>query len=389
MGKQKSALFWICLLSTMAAVGTHIYLTNHHYSFKFGENVQENICNINSTVNCNRTTASQYSEVFGIPVAIFGGLINFFLLGLLLAFKFPVVARSTQEKLAGPIRLISLGILVTSLVMGFLSYVVLKTVCPACTVAYVLSLITFITAFMMTKGRPWHTPLDFKVYPVMVGFVAILAFIIHSNKVRSYGGTERLEMTELQFNQWKQTPQASIEPIGTPNKKANPNAKMHMVEYADFLCPHCATAYPVIHNFVISHPDVEFNFQAFPLDGECNSAIGYSEGTRCLLARVSYCATEQGLAWKTQSWIFENQSNLMSKSKVKEELEENVEKLGLDNEKLQTCLESEETKKIIRQQAKQGQDAGVKGTPSLFVNGRKIPGGITIPILEKIYQHLN
>ncbi len=387
MGKQRSAIFWICLISTLAAIGTHIYLTNHHYSFKFGQNVQENICNINSTVNCNRTTASQYSEVFGIPVAIFGGLINFFLLSLLVLFKFPIIDRKTQSQLGGIIRVISAGIFITSLVMGFLSYFVLQTVCPACTLAYVLSLITLITSFALTKGTPWHSPLDYKLYPGILIALSVLALIIHSNKVRSYGGSEQLEMTKLQFQQWQNTPQVTIKPIGVQNS-SNPNSKVQIVEYADFLCPHCATVFPILHNFIITHPDVEFIFQSFPLDGECNSAIGYSEGTRCLLARLSYCASNQGIGQKTQSWIFENQRNLLSKERVNSAIKENIAQLGLNEDELNTCLNDDETQKIIREQSKQGQDVGVKGTPTVFINGKKIPGGVTIPILEKIYQEL-
>ncbi len=387
-GKNSQLAFWICFFCTLAAVGTHVYLTNHHYSFKYGQVANESICNVSETINCNRTTASAYSEVMGIPVAIFGGLINFALLCLLVAFRFPVVSDETRQGLGGPIKLIALGIFATSLVMGGLSYFVLHTICPACTLAYALSLVVLVTAWMITSEHPLFSSGNLKLYPILaVGLVAA-AFFFHHNTLRQYGGKERIEFMELQLDDWKNASVKTITPVEPIVMNPNPSAKMKMVEFADFLCGHCANAYPVIHNFVKAHPDVEFSFQAWPLDGECNSAIPNAEGTRCLLARVSHCAGQQGKPWKTQSWIFENQRDLLSKDQVKAKLKQEIPNLGLDSDALMTCVDSEAAREAIRAQSKLGADLNINGTPSLFVNGKKVSAGFSIPLLEMIYQEV-
>ena len=388
MNKKAQILFWICFLSTMAAIGTHYYLTNHHYNFKYGQVASESICNVSDVVNCNRTTSSDYSEVFGVPVSILGGLMNFVFLCLLVGFRFPVVGKKTQESLASTLRLMSLGIFAVSVVMAIISYVLLKTVCPACTAAYAFSIIGFVTTWMMTSGKPLFTPFDFKFIPATMAVVMAFGFFIHHNSMRKFGGKERLEFTKLQFNDWKNYPAKNITPVSPLVMNPSSDAKIKMVEFADFLCGHCANAFPTIHAFAKSHPDVEFSFQAWPLDGECNKAIPHSEGTRCLLARVSHCAGKQNAAWKTQKWIFENQRSLMTKDSVTQGLKNKVNDLGLNEEQMMSCIDSEEAREAIRGQANLGAEIGISGTPALYINGKKVPNGFSIPLFEKIYREI-
>ena len=388
--KKSSVLFWICALSLVAAVGTHIYLTNHHYKVKFGLMGDEGgLCNISETVNCDRTSASSYSEVLGIPVSILGGVLNLLLLGLLLAFRFPIVSPKTQEQLKSPLRLISLGIFATSLVMGAISYFVLHAICPACTTAYALSLVTVVTAFMITPKAPLFSMANVKLYGGLAISLFVVSYITHLSTQSEYGGSEVLKMVEYQLNDWKAKPSKSLNPVSPLVMHPEPGSKMKMVEFADFLCGHCAKAFPIIHKFAKSHPDVEFSFQAFPLDGECNSAIQTARGTSCFLARASHCAGQQTDPWKVQEWMFKNQAKLLSTESAKQMFAENAESLGFDNEMLMACTDNEETREIIRQQAKLGVDVGVNGTPSLYINGKKVPSGFSIPLLQKIYQYVS
>lgn len=386
MNKKATWIFAICLISTLAAIGTHIYLTQNHYDTKFGQLKDGGICNINESVNCTRTTLSIYSEVFGIPVSIFGGLVSLGFLLLLLAYRFPFLGTSVQQKLNGSLRLISLGIFAVSVVMAILSYGVLQTVCPGCSLAYALSLITLVTIWMMTDKAPLFSMFDLKL--LLGGGLAILlvAWITHNNMLAKYGGAEILKLIELQLKDWERSPEKSITPINPVVMNPNPEAKMKIVEFADFLCGHCANAYPIIHGFMKQHSDVEFSYQAWPLDGECNPAIPQSNGTSCFLARMSHCAFEQGAPWKMQEYIFGNQRKLFTKDMAELNLKEEAPKMGLDYDKLVSCADSEETRETIRKQAQLGSELKINGTPSIFVNGKKINGHLTIPLFEQLYQ---
>lgn len=387
MSAKSKRLFLITFIVTIAAIATHVYLTQHHYQFKYGESTEAGICNINSTVNCETTTASSYSEIFGIPVSIFGGLVNLAFLFLLILYRFPLVQRPTQIAIGSLLKIMALAIFAVSVVMAIISYGLLHTLCPACSTAYVLSLISLVTTWMMISEKaPLFSAIHLKIYAILAGFILFFAFMIHKSNMRSYGGDEMNEIMQLQLEQWQNTPAKNFTPINAITMNPNPSAKIKVVEFADYLCGHCAHAYPIIHEFMELHSDVEFSFQAWPLDGACNKAIPNAEGTRCLLARLAQCADRQGQAWKTQEWIFENQRQLLSQDQVKNKLKEKASDLNLDYDKLFTCAESSEIRDIIRDQANVGTSLDISGTPSLFINGKKVPGGFSVPLLNKIYR---
>lgn len=388
MSKKPQLLFWICVLSTMAAIGAHIYLTNHHYEFKYGSAAAEGLCNINETFNCNKTTISQYSEVFGVPIAVFGGLVNFVLLCLLLGFRFPILKTETQIALTTPIKLFTLGIFLVSLVMGSISYFGLNTICPMCSATYLFSFISFVTAWLYFDKGLQISGLEFKLIPGLAIAILIFGFFFHHNNLRKFGGKEVQEFARLQLEEWRSYPTKEFTPVSPITMNASSSAKIKIVEFADFLCGHCAKAFPIIHNFAKSHPDVEFSFQAFPLDGECNSVIPRSTGIQCMLARVSHCANEQGKAWETQKWIFENQRDLLGKEAINKKLDESYVNLGLNKETLLACLDDEKTRTAIKAQADLGTQVGIRGTPALFINGKKVPSGFSIPLLERIYREV-
>lgn len=164
-------------------------------------------------------------------------------------------------------------------------------------------------------------------------------------------------------------------------KAGFPTYKMNIVEFADFSCPHCKTAAPVLHAFAKSRKDVNLTFMNFPLDGNCNPAI-QGPGKTCTYAKATLCANSLGKGWETHDWFFKNQGNFDGLDLV-------VKDLGIDAIKLKECVESTATHEAVMKQATQGKDAGVKGTPAVFVNGRLLMGGQFMPILNEAYKTLN
>ena len=271
--------------------------------------------------------------------------------------------------------------------MGAISLFVLDTICPACTATYVLSFISFVSIWAITTPGSLVQISDFKLYGVVGAVLLGFSYVVHGSFSEQYFPKKAQEMISFQFADWNAKPAIEIDPISPLQLNPNPNAKMKMVEFADFRCGHCATAFPIIHKFAKTHPDVELSFQAFPLDGECNPVIGRANNVSCFLARLSHCAGEQDKAWDAQEWMFKNQRAFGSVEAVKSKIIE-ATSLNLDTEALFQCADTDQTREIIRNQAKLGEQVGVKGTPSLYVNGKKIPGGFSIPLLKKIYNSL-
>ena len=92
-------------------------------------------------------------------------------------------------------------------------------------------------------------------------------------------------------------------------------------------------------------------------------------------ALASMAAHAQGLFWEYHDILFENQKALQA-----DKLELYAEQIGLDMEKWKKDKESKEFKDLIARDMREGPRAGVRGTPSVFINGRRFQpsGGYTV-----------
>lgn len=387
--KKQSLGFTIALLSLVLSVGVHIYLMNHHYDFKFGQNDDAGYCSISEKFNCDVTTGSAYSEFLNIPISIFALLLHTALALTLVYIRSPF--SSAQQKEIGThfVKAGSYFILGTSLVMATISWLVLHTICPFCSAAYGLSITLFI-GIVLWRGWTLSISKSLLVWGFSAAAAILLAaYSINSNQLKKFGGKEAQEYLSLQYEEWKNAPEKEIH-LQSPQqlKGTTDNIKVHIVEFADFLCGHCASAFPTLHQFAKSQNDIELSFQSFALDGECNSAIPHKTGTPCFLARVSHCAALQDKGWDVQEWLFENQRQLFQKEAAVQMLEEASKSLGFDFSELKSCADSAETQEIIKAQAQLGNELGVRGTPTIYINNKKVPSGFTRPLLNKIRMEI-
>ncbi len=105
--------------------------------------------------------------------------------------------------------------------------------------------------------------------------------------------------------------------------------------------------------------DVKLVFKHFPLSFHPNARPA---------AEAAAFAHKQGKFWEMNDLIFKNQRAL-----TLENLKEFGRQLGLDPQALETSVRSESFKSSIDKDLADGQKANVTGTPSIYVNGRKLP----------------
>ena len=99
-------------------------------------------------------------------------------------------------------------------------------------------------------------------------------------------------------------------------------------------------------------------------------------------AEATECASEQGRFWDYYDKIFEEQAGENVGTFGQENLKRFATELGLDTEQFNQCLDSGEYRAKVQQETTEGQQSGVRGTPSLFVNGRLIEGGADYQVLR-------
>lgn len=142
---------------------------------------------------------------------------------------------------------------------------------------------------------------------------------------------------------------------GSPSK-GPPDAAITIVEWADFECPACRAASPTLDEFVKKNTDVRLVFKNFPLDIHENAELA---------ARSAMAADKQGKFWQMHKELFSSETPLTETT-----LRDFAQKIGLDVELFKKDLRSEAVADLVVRDRKQGEDAKLRATPTIYVNGR-------------------
>jgi protein-disulfide isomerase len=146
------------------------------------------------------------------------------------------------------------------------------------------------------------------------------------------------------------------------------NAKVTIVEFSDFQCPHCRELYEGLKTLLPEHPDVRFVFKDYPL-----TQIHPWAETAAIGARCAYIQNPEAF-WPVYSQIFDNQ-DLLSAENIWEKLNEFAAQANLDKDTFKSCLASKEAKDAVENNHKEGDTLNVNSTPTVFINGRPVAGG--------------
>lgn len=142
--------------------------------------------------------------------------------------------------------------------------------------------------------------------------------------------------------------------------KGNPGAPVLLVEFADFQCPACRGARPLIEDALKKYDGkARLVFKNFPL-----SIHQYGEKA----ARGARAAQLQGKFWEMYGALFDNQERLSPAV-----IEELAKGFGLDMAKFQKDIESEAVADSVSRDRKQGERLDIQSTPTLYINGRLFP----------------
>lgn len=142
-----------------------------------------------------------------------------------------------------------------------------------------------------------------------------------------------------------------------------PGAPVTVVEFSDFQCPFCRSFAPNLKQIEKEFGDkVHVVYRQYPIPSIHPFAIKAAE--------ASLCANDQGKFWELHDVMFGDQKKLSVS-----DLKEQARRLGMDQKKFATCLDTGRYTERVQNDMKEGARAGVTGTPAVFVNGVEVPGG--------------
>lgn len=154
---------------------------------------------------------------------------------------------------------------------------------------------------------------------------------------------------------------------GDPSK-GPADARVTVVEFSDYQCPHCRQLYTVMQAIEQKYPQVRIVHKDFPLTAIHPWAMTAAVGARCAFAQ-----SPQGF-WFLHDAIFENQ-DLISAENVYDKMIDLAARAGLDKDAFKLCLALPDAKEAIQADLDEGKAVQISSTPTVFVNGRPVIGG--------------
>lgn len=176
------------------------------------------------------------------------------------------------------------------------------------------------------------------------------------------------------------------------------DAPVTIIEFSDFLCPFCAVsagfredlssqlksrdetweaAVPKIIDTYIKDGKVKFVFRDCPFHGEAAQKA----------SEAAQCAQDQGKYWEMHDLLFSRQEDFpREENKITDFLPGLAQELGLNQDQFKECLTQGKYTEEVKKDLEAAKSYGVTGTPTYFVNGRKLVGAQGFESFRKVIE---
>ncbi len=202
-----------------------------------------------------------------------------------------------------------------------------------------------------------------------------MTFFVSDDGKRIMQGT----MYEIAQNPFKST----IDKLNTAFQPAlgTPGAPVSLVVFSDFQCPHCREeAKSLRANLIKAFPkEVRLYFKDFPIEQSHPWAKTASIAGRCVYRQ------NMEAFWDFHDWAFENQEKLTVEN-FSAQLTTFATSKSLDSLALKTCVDSKATLEIVEKNQADGREVGVSATPTIYMNGRPLPGNVPWEQLQQLIK---
>ncbi|MEK7129080.1 MAG: thioredoxin domain-containing protein [Patescibacteria group bacterium] len=162
-------------------------------------------------------------------------------------------------------------------------------------------------------------------------------------------------------------------------KRGAVNSKVSLIEYGDFQCPACAAYEPIAQKLQNDFKDdLVFSYRHFPLTQIHQNALSS--------AKASEAAGLQNKFWEMHDLLYMNQQEWSTVIKSKEIFIGYAKTLGLDVSKFSQDLELKSIDEKIKSDYESGIKLGVQGTPTFFLDGKKIDNPRSYEDFKKLIE---
>jgi protein-disulfide isomerase len=150
----------------------------------------------------------------------------------------------------------------------------------------------------------------------------------------------------------------------TPHIKGNPDASVTLTEYSDLQCPACAAFQPYVNDVMDTYGDsVRFEYKHFPLP-----IHNLAEPA----GRAAEAAGLQGQFFPYVDLLFVNQKTWSVSPNPTSFFIKYAEELGLDIDTFKRQMNASLVRDKIKEDRKAASEKDITGTPTFFLNGKKM-----------------
>lgn len=412
-----ATLVAVFALIAIAAAG---YLLRSFLLKTYGVDAFDSACSINETFNCDKINTSVWGKLGGIPITIFA--IPTYAAFVVLAW----FGRGSGPTARAALQLVRVGAGLGLAYGLFLLYVMVaieQTYCLFCLTMDAMALLMVLAAGygLRRMGPGASSPGKPIGVAAVVGLLVLgAAYGYHDSTKTSLlaeasaaadkaaadaeAAREKLDAAPAGAAASAAGESASAAAAGTPaapvgqarkisdslyevpvhpdDPSIGPaDAKVTVVEYADFQCGYCKKLFYSLQNTKRRYKDrVRFVFKHFPMNTLCNPHIQNNRHKyACNAALASECARRQGKFWEMHDVLFKNQHKLES-----DDLRYYAQSVGLDMEQYATCMRAPEPRNNLKRTIDEGGEGlGLKATPRTFINGLMLSGALPEEILAR------
>ena len=319
---------------------------------------------------CDEVRASSYAVLWGLPLPLYG--VVMYAAIALLALGVPLVRGAFRTRF--PLGRLGLYAIVAISGAGLLASVALTAVeafvihawCIWCVVSAVVVTLLFGLAVLEVRNPAavWVSGPDVggKVRAVAGSYLAVLAAAAIISipawvfLARGGGPVGPTDVAEGNLNRLRR-PES--------HWRGPEDAKLVIVEFADLECGTCAKMEPVVERIRETYGEkIRYTLRHFPL----TKIHAHSWKA----AEAAECAADQGKYWDAVAVFFDHQQDLRP-----EALKGYATRIGLEMESFNQCLDSGEMAERVRKDREDGEELGVRGTPTFFVGRRAVSGQIS------------
>lgn len=397
--KKRSSIFLIVLCAAGIFLGI-LALNTFHVNQTVPLITSE--CNISGLFNCDAEAKSRFSRLFTVPIAFFFNPI--YLFGIII---FVIAFFKDEEKR----KLVIFGFHFLSFLASVLSLFVFfsmlfleKNMGVFYPLMMIINLILTLTLYSQNRLYLKNVIFDnekFKVYKkesrfyfnALIGLIILIPVIglgflsnsvIRKNVLSQYSGIEGRE-TFLQNRKKKiiqnfiESSPENIDLTGLPYYGSDSPEAVKVVEFTDFLCPYCRDFAVILENYVKRYPQ---KIRIYPVltRFDLNQCVGSALNTGCLSLYGGYYAQKNGKFTEYYKALFLRQGD--SRSHVKQALA----RAGLNPALLETLPSQPEAIKWVKRNLQLRQKMGVTGTPTIFINGRRLDGMVSLEIFTELIE---